>query len=297
MRIILALTLLLALPAQSADAPFLWRLDGAQATHYFIGSVHLLPDSARLPAQYNQAFKATQGLVFETDIAALSQASVQQDLLNAAQARRGLRKEVGADLYGRVLAYNKTLGLPETTCDKFKAWFCAMTLEVVQFVRAGFKPELGVDQQLHTRALLDNSKRLHALETIDQHLDLFTQMPAVLSRRFLEATLDEAGDADSPEKLLSIWRNNDLAGLTALTLEMKARQPQVYARLLAERNRAWLAPLLELLRGGEAQLVVVGAAHFAGPDGLVELLRQRGYELKPELAPAQPPAQPAVPAE
>lgn len=288
MRIILALMLLLVLPVRAADAPFLWQLDGPQATHYFIGSVHLLPDSARLPAQYNHAFKTTRGLVFETDIAALGQASVQQDLLNAGLARRGLRKEVGADLHGRVLAYNKTIGLPETTCDKFKAWFCAMTLEVVQFVRAGFKPELGVDQQLHTRALLDNSKRLHALETIDQHLGLFTRMPATLSRNFLEATLDEAGDADAPEKLFAIWRSNDLTALTALTLEMKARQPQVYERLLAERNRAWLVPLLELLRGSEAQLVVVGAAHFAGPDGLVELLRQRGYPL--QAVAAIPPA-------
>jgi hypothetical protein len=53
----------------------------------------------------------------------------------------------------------------------------------------------------------------------------------------------------------------------------------VYQRLLVGRNRAWL-PKIEALfsRPGHA-FVVVGAAHLVGPDGLVAMLKAKGYQL------------------
>ncbi len=51
----------------------------------------------------------------------------------------------------------------------------------------------------------------------------------------------------------------------------------MYQRLLVERNKNWM-PKIEALftRRGRA-LVVVGAAHLVGPDGLLAMLRSKGY--------------------
>ena len=58
------------------------------------------------------------------------------------------------------------------------------------------------------------------------------------------------------------------------------QEPQMYERLLVERNRNWL-PKLEALfsRPGRA-FVVVGAAHLVGPDGLIALLKAKGYQVE-----------------
>jgi uncharacterized protein len=61
--------------------------------------------------------------------------------------------------------------------------------------------------------------------------------------------------------------------------ELKA-EPQMYQRLLVDRNKAWL-PKIEALftRSGHA-LVVVGAAHLVGADGVVAMLKAKGYTVE-----------------
>jgi uncharacterized protein YbaP (TraB family) len=61
-----------------------------------------------------------------------------------------------------------------------------------------------------------------------------------------------------------------------------------FYRLMVEaRNRAWMAPLLRYLDQGNA-VVLVGAGHLSGPAGLLQLLEQAGYRIKPTTVPADP---------
>jgi uncharacterized protein YbaP (TraB family) len=50
--------------------------------------------------------------------------------------------------------------------------------------------------------------------------------------------------------------------------------------LLHRRNLAWAEKLDREMQGSGVQLVVVGALHMAGADGLPELLRERGYAVR-----------------
>jgi len=60
---------------------------------------------------------------------------------------------------------------------------------------------------------------------------------------------------------------------------MRAFSPRLYRELLVERNRRWLPQIIELLKTPERELVLVGSAHLAGPDGLIRSLRERGYRV------------------
>ena len=51
---------------------------------------------------------------------------------------------------------------------------------------------------------------------------------------------------------------------------------EVMAELVGGRNRAWLGRLEPALARGGA-FVAVGALHLPGADGLVQLLRDRGW--------------------
>ncbi|MEE9913627.1 MAG: TraB/GumN family protein [Deltaproteobacteria bacterium] len=48
---------------------------------------------------------------------------------------------------------------------------------------------------------------------------------------------------------------------------------------MVNRNRKWMKKIEGLLAGGSGTMVIVGVAHLAGRDSVVDLLRRRGYQV------------------
>lgn len=280
--------------AQPAAVPFLWRVQGARTQSYLLGSMHLLPASAKpLPRAIRQAYAKVDGVVFETDIGAMQRPAAQQAMLSAARRRSPLKTRIGAVLYQRVVARARGLGMPMRVCRDYAAWFCAVNLDVDVFRKAGFSNRYGVDAQLYAAARRDG-KTIHGLEPVARQLALFTAMDATLSRDMLRAALDKSGDRLSqPRALYQAWRTDRLARFVTLDRQLRTRYPRLYRRLISDRNRAWMPQLKQLLDGARSRMIVVGAAHLVGPQGLVERLRKHGFHLvrvrswRPAPAPGQ----------
>ena len=281
----------------AAIAPFLWEVQGPLARHYLLGSVHVLPPESRpLPAALDAAYANTQGLVVETDLAALASPEIQNRMLAAAREDRkgGLKARVGKKLFGKLQARAGALGMPTPVCAELRAWFCALALELYPLQQAQFSMEYGVDHEYFTRAR-DDGRPVAALETPAFQIELFAQMPEALAKDMLAATLDEKTyESQTPQELYRMWRSGDLPLLARVVEEMRRDYPKLYARILAERSRAWVTPLEDYFRQDVPVLVIVGAAHLPGPDGLLALMKARGFELQPvtavvETAPAVSP--------
>lgn len=283
-----------AIPA-SAAAPFLWEVHGPKARHYLLGSVHLLPPSSRpLPAALDAAYAASQALVVETDLAALATPEIQNLMLGAAREDRpgGLKARIGKKLFAKLQSRAGKLGMPTPVCAELRAWFCALALELYPLQQAQFSVEYGVDHEYFSRAR-DDGRPVITLETPAFQIELFAQMPEALGKDMLAATLDEKTyDSQTPEEIHRMWRTGDLPLLAQVVDEMRRGYPQLYARILADRTRAWMAPLGEYLEQEVPVMIVVGAAHLPGPDGLLALLKARGYELKAVTAVVETPAGP-----
>lgn len=284
--------------APASPAPFLWQIEGPAARHHLLGAVHVLPPASRpLPPALDAAYAESRVVVVETDLEALATPAMQGRMLGAAREDRpgGLEGRIGKPLYRRLQARAATLGMPTPVCADLRAWFCALALQLHPLQQAGFSVDFGIDQHYYARAREDG-RAVVALETAEFQLDLFMGMSEALSKQMLAATLDEAGyESQAPAELLRVWRSGDVAALEQMLRDLRRRYPELYARILAERNRAWVAPLAERMRQGEPLLVVVGAAHLPGPDGLIALLKARGLEAKPvtammETLPAEAPA-------
>lgn len=284
----LLLTALIALGnranAAESEAPFLWQVKGSKATHYLLGSVHLLPNAARrLPEGIIQAYRSADVLVFESDVTALQSRKLNEQMLTAAQAPKGIAAEIDAGTLRRLRARMRALRMPATQCESYRPWFCALSLELYAYQRAGFSGEYGLDRRLHDAAEADG-RSIAWFEAPATHIGLFTDMAKPLSVQFLDAALADSGlKAEEPVEMYRAWRDNDSSRIEALIAEMKRDYPAVYEHLLARRNRAWLPELKRRLKLPERQLIVVGAAHWLGPDGLIASLTAAGYRIQPYL--------------
>jgi uncharacterized protein len=87
-----------------------------------------------------------------------------------------------------------------------------------------------------------------------------------------ESILTEGGIEDEMD-----WRSGDLSVIERAQAEMKGESPVMYEKLLPERNRKWLPKLERALHQKHNVMILVGAMHVAGKDGLLTMLQQAGY--------------------
>jgi uncharacterized protein YbaP (TraB family) len=62
---------------------------------------------------------------------------------------------------------------------------------------------------------------------------------------------------------------------------MKEKFNPLYQQLLVQRNNNWMPEIIRYLQTPETEMILVGAAHLLGADGLINQLRQAGYKISP----------------
>ena len=79
------------------------------------------------------------------------------------------------------------------------------------------------------------------------------------------------------DQIVRAWSKGDVTTLERLLLSDMREYPAVYQTIIVDRNRRWVRQIEKMIEQGESALIAVGAAHLVGKDGVIELLRARGY--------------------
>ena len=186
---------------------------------------------------------------------------------------------LGPDVYARFGTHVRTLGLDPEAFSTFQPWFAALAMQQAELSQQGFEPGAGVDEQFAQRAAIDH-KPIIGLETVDQQLGIFAHLSVEQQRRFLLYMLDDADDTvNSADAVVAAWRSGDVRQLERLLLESSEQYPELFRMLTTDRNHRWLPTVTRLLQEPQDYLVIVGALHLVGRDGLVQLLQQAGYQV------------------
>ncbi|MFT3829998.1 MAG: TraB/GumN family protein [Opitutaceae bacterium] len=282
------LATLLFVAGLSAESS-VWKVSRNGRTLYLGGTCHYLRAAdLPLPPEFDAAFAQAAVVCLETDLAQLQSADTQQRLLAQALYTDGtkLSDSLSPEAWRAVQAWAGKAGLPAAQLQSFKPWMVMMTIMGVELQRLNFTPE-GVDQQLQKKAVAAR-KRLSQLETVEEQIGFLTSLGAGQESELLVATLADL--ARLPAVLgetVAAWRVGDLEKLDAtLSAEMRRDYPRIYATLIANRNKAWLPKLEAMLASEPKEFVLVGAAHLAGGDGLIALLRKKGCTIEAVPAPA-----------
>ena len=277
--LMLTIALLQIAPGVWADAP-VWRVTDGESTVYLGGTVHLLrPEDYPLPEEFDQAYEGSSALFFETDISSMNELSVQAQILQQLSYSDGrtLKDVLDTEVYAALETYTAGVGMPLMMLEHFKPGMIVSTLQVLEFQRMGFTPQ-GVDAFFNTQALTDG-KSLGALETLDEQIGFLAAMGEGNESEFIMMSLEDLDrTAKLMDQMIGAWRTGDSEALRTLFVDdMLERAPAVYDSLLRQRNLRWIPQIEAMFDDPEIEFVLVGAAHLVGADGIVELLRARGY--------------------
>ena len=269
---ILAASAVAAFPA-AAD-PALWVVRDEDSTIYLLGTVHVLrPDTVwRTPAIDKALAEADElWIEVEADDPAAMQPLVARYGLDPANP---LSSKLTPEQKARLDAAAAGMGASGAALEPLRPWLAGLTLSVGPLVKAGYDPASGVETKLKAAARAAG-KPIRTLETLDQQIGFFADLPPAVELAFLLSALDEMDTGPATlDALVAAWSAGDQEALNALMVsEMAADYPELYQALLVDRNKDWAGQIQTLLAGKGVTVIAVGAAHLVGDDSVqVQLL-------------------------
>ncbi|MEO6163370.1 MAG: TraB/GumN family protein [Candidatus Binatia bacterium] len=286
---LIALTLIFAgVGVQAAklsaqEKTFLWKVQGNNNTVYILGSIHLLKrESAALKPVVLEVFSKSKRLVFEIDLLNEGPTKFQQLLLQKGVNLDGklLAQQLSPETYELAAQRASELGIDLKVLAPLKPWVVALTMVVMQLQKLGYDPSLGIDHQLAQRAK-QAKKPVAGLETAEFQMDIFNHLTLAQQEMFLRQSLLEMELLDNAvEDMVRAWNSGDLDLGEKLFLDSIRAFPELKEHVLDGRNRRWLPQIERFLKQDDDILVVVGTAHVVGKQGVIELLKGRGYKLE-----------------
>jgi uncharacterized protein YbaP (TraB family) len=260
----------------------LWMAEGASNTVYLLGSVHLLrKEDHPLPSVIDTAYDDAESLFMELDMDDLDPLATQAIInrLGMLDDDQSLRDVMGEELYDDALLAADALDIPLEMLSQTEPWYAAITIEQLALTRIGFNPTYGIEMHMMTKAIRDG-KVIQGFESVEQQLEFLDGLSPDAQRDLLMQTLAEGANIrDIMDRLIVAWRTGDIAYMEENLLAEIANYPELYEAIVADRNRNWVNTIDNLLAGEEDYLVIVGALHLIGKDGLPRLLESRGYEV------------------
>ncbi len=232
-----------------------------------------------LPEPIERAFKQSTVLIEEVDLDEMTNPAVAFPLLGKSMFMDGrtLDQVVAPDLYKQVVERGAKAGIPVQALQRMKPWMAAATLTMPSLKAAGFNTEHGVDKYFFDKAKAAGMER-RALETVAYQFDRLDQMPPAVQEAMLRSVIaDIDTQLSSVKTIAEAWSHGDTATLEKLLLGSMRETPELYDRLLTQRNRNWVAPVEACVTEKKSCFVVVGAAHLVGRDSLVALLQAKGH--------------------
>lgn len=258
----------------------LWRItgNGLNDTSYVMGTIHLIcKDDYFFTSAMDNAIKQVDRLVLEMDISDPRMLTSFQDSMKLPSGQK-LRDFFHSDEeYSQFkMDMNKAIGMDISPLEGHKPFLLLSMLTTTAF---SCKEQASYETKLSAIA---NYRGMHVigLETFDEQLRVFDGLDKEAMRSLLLESLKESKTTDKTmQKMVGLYKQQDIHGLYKLMVrsaDMKTSQDA----LLFNRNKRWAERLPDVMSKSSV-FIAVGAAHLPGEEGVLNLLRQKGYTVEP----------------
>ena len=293
MRKRLLLTLVVSLLAITASSQLLWKVTGNNLARpsYIMGTYHMAPASMMDKiGGMEQALQGCDVVVGEIEKESLLSQEAQLAMAQAmiAPPDSTLDKLFSPDDYAIIEGvFNKYFGtmvVKLSQMNMLKPGAISMQMQAMQALKnfPTFNQSEFIDMAVQTRAN-ELGRPSIGLETVEEQIDLLFNGPLTEQA---EGLLDACKKDDlfmvQSSALVEAYMSQDLSKIEKVISdpELGGDDAEAMDALIYDRNRAWAAKLVQMMPE-RACLVCVGAGHLPGTQGLLQLLRDRGYTVEP----------------
>ncbi len=276
----------LLLPSFIFGKSFIWEIKTKNKnSSYLIGSVHMLDKSVYpLDKAFDIAFQKSDCLMVEANVSDDQRGKLQMLSMKLAtyKGEKTLKGSISEETYNLAGKKLKEFGIDITGWNKFKPWMVAMTIAASEMMKLGFDPNLGIDKYFLNKA---GEKEIIELEGAEFQLNLFDSFSDEEHELFLFNVLTEETNTEVEfKKLVNAWKTGNDDTLNTLVNQNIKKYPKLknlYEKLIDGRNFGMVKKIDDFIKTtSKRYFVVVGAAHLVGENGLVNLLKKKGYMLK-----------------
>ena len=287
MKRILAIIALLLLGVQAANAQLLWKISGRgiEKPSYILGTHHAVPYTYcdTIPGLM-KAFGEVGHVVGEFDMLKMDAMTPQQMqnmqkmmMMPADTTMASLFSDAQRDTLDAYL--KNTLGANLQMLSSMKPMTIMVTVQ--QKILMELIPDIasltGIDKYMQTLAA-EKGKQVGGLETMEYQLGLLYGSSL---QDQADALLDMVRQSNSKELLQELTVAYKTQNLDTLWKIFQDQMTQLeYDALVKTRNLNWLEEMKVLLPT-QSTLYVVGAGHLPGDAGMINLLRDAGYKVRP----------------
>lgn len=248
-----------------------------------MGSLHVMQsDAYPLDSVFNRAFTKTNLMVFEVNFDQMRSQSQTLTRLGVSQDGTTLQETLPTDTYNKLQTITNRIGLPAARLQPMEPWLVSQVVTVRLLQQSGYNPKLGIDMHFFEKAKQAEKTRI-ALETPKEQLKFFDNLSTEKQVKLLNHSLAQTERTiQLADKLATAWKQGDMATIKQIVLNpMQNEFPALYQTLIVERNQNWMPEIEQILQEeAKRPLIVVGAAHLPGNQGLIQQLEEEGYSLQ-----------------
>lgn len=182
-----------------------------------------------------------------------------------------------ADIFELFKDIDSREDLPNTLYDKDGKAYTASEIAS----RTTYGDENGMPQFID--ALLEEychnaNKKFFALEDVKDQLNLGAKLN--FTKRIF---INDAFNDFSNQKLIELYLKGDITAIERFIRANLSADKEQFAALITDRNNKMAHKLDSILKKKESFFCAIGAGHLAGSEGVINLLRTRGFRLRPML--------------
>lgn len=269
--------------AEGAGSVWVADREGQAGRLFLCGTIHILRESDYpLSPGYEAAYNHSNKLILELPPGSGSGTAMASRMreLGMYSADTSLEANITKETWESVRKWAAAHGLESSSLNRFRPWFVSLIITSTEYAALGAKPDMGVDQHFEARAERDG-KPGDGLETVEFQLQLFSKLTNDQQKNMLEQTMGEVSTLPQEyDKMINAWKNGELDALHDMLFREAERYPELMDLFLKNRNLAWIDRLDDMLKKGEQAMILVGTGHLASKDGIIQLLRDRGYRVR-----------------
>lgn len=265
--------------AQESGSSLLWEITGneLEAPSYLFGTIHLIgSDDFIFPDIWTAALDQTSHLMLELD---MDDPGMMMKMMTGAMMDGGtsLKDLISEEDYHVVKTFFKdSLNQPIAMLGKMKPMLLSSSL---------YPKMINGKPVTYEMVLIEKAKErdmeVTGVETIEDQLAMVDGIPMEDQIEMLMTYIKEfQAEKERFDTLIDLYVAQDVDQLFAYMMDSPEMDESARELMLDNRNQKWI-PVISEQAASMPTFFAFGAGHLAGDNGVINLLRQAGFTVKP----------------